>query len=159
KPLFNGSDNLLLTNFIDKALGCQPFMAPNLADNGAMATSLGLNELQAPLQAAPVALIPPNNPMVTVDGQQNLAKENLYRSGVTMPAATGFGTDAVDYCRQMMAGADRIIKDAQAFRDTASPDTGAAVNLYAFLGSRLSGSYDELGCSDLLGAPNPVQIQ
>ena len=47
KPLVNGSDNLLLDRFVDPSLGCVPFTAPDLADNGAAVTSLALNELQA----------------------------------------------------------------------------------------------------------------
>jgi hypothetical protein len=45
--LTNASDNLLLVGFEDKALGCTPMMAPDLADNGTLKPSLPLNELQA----------------------------------------------------------------------------------------------------------------
>ena len=44
--LLNGSDNLLLTAFVDPALGCAPYTAPDLADPGQKVTSLGLDEIQ-----------------------------------------------------------------------------------------------------------------
>src|SRR6185369_6410888 len=49
----NASDNGLLVNFIDKAIGCDAFTAPDLANNGTPTSSLALDELQAGLQAAP----------------------------------------------------------------------------------------------------------
>src|SRR6516164_7471063 len=45
--LVNGSDNALIDNFLDPALGCTPLMAPDLANHGAMATSQALDELLA----------------------------------------------------------------------------------------------------------------
>jgi len=67
----NPSDNRLLTDFVDPTLGCQPWQAPDLADNGNPVSSLALDEIQAAAdQRAPIALIPLNNPMTTV-GENN----------------------------------------------------------------------------------------
>src|SRR5947207_837758 len=75
KVQINGSDNALLDVFEFPALGCTPFTAPDLADPGKTATSLALNELQAAAhQAAPVALVPVNDPMTLVDGKQSVDK-------------------------------------------------------------------------------------
>src|SRR5579859_4144731 len=46
QPLNNGSDNRLVTA-VDKALGCQPWTAPDLADPTQKVTALPLNEIQA----------------------------------------------------------------------------------------------------------------
>src|SRR5215467_10462382 len=79
----NGSDNRLLDSFIDAALGCTPWMAPNLADPGNMVPSQPLNELQAAAhQANPVALVPNRDPMVLMGNNRNLDKLNAYRVGV-----------------------------------------------------------------------------
>ena len=59
----NPSDNGLLTNFIDPALGCQPWTAPNLADNNAPVSALPLDELMAAVdQQAPIARVPLTDP-------------------------------------------------------------------------------------------------
>ncbi|KAF9342233.1 hypothetical protein BGX26_007993, partial [Mortierella sp. AD094] len=52
----NGSDNALVSAFLDPPLGCKPFTAPSLMERGVMLSSMALNELQATRQAAPVAL-------------------------------------------------------------------------------------------------------
>src|SRR5579864_3155130 len=81
----NGSDERLLT-LVDAALGCTPWMAPDLANPGHLVTALPLNELQAAVsQGLPVALVPNADPMVLVNNQPNLAKLNAYRAGVDQP--------------------------------------------------------------------------
>jgi hypothetical protein len=80
--LNNGSDNGLLDNFIVPALGCQLFTAPDLTAGGRLSSSLALNELFAEEQPAPVALVPPNDPMALINGKKSFAKTDLYRLGV-----------------------------------------------------------------------------
>src|SRR5204863_362623 len=77
---FNGSDERLLSIAVDTALGCKPWMAPDLADQTGtqQLPALPLNELQAEQQKAPVALTPAGDPMTLVDNQPNLQKLNLY---------------------------------------------------------------------------------
>ena len=87
--LSNGSDNALIDKFMDPALGCTPFMAPDLANNNTPATSQALDELLAAARgrAAGRALVPENDEMVLdADGNLDPAKTNLYRAEVGQPA-------------------------------------------------------------------------
>ena len=156
----NGSDNGLVVAHVDPALGCTPYRAPDLADPGAMATSLALNELQAAAdQAAPVALVPTNDPMTLVNGRASTRKTNLYRAGVDMPPVNTATETPAAYCRQMLSlGAGRAELDKAAFAAADSPDPGAANSLFTFLAARLSGSFDDLGCATLMRAANPVHL-
>jgi hypothetical protein len=160
--LSNPSDNGLLTNFIDPALGCQEWMAPNLADNGAMVAALALDELQAAAdQQAPVALVPLNDPMTTVNGASSLQKTNLYRRGVDQTIAfSNKQADGATYCMNMLqTGAPRLVKDQALTTNAPSPDAGAANNLFTFLAQRFQASWTNLNCQALTGIANPVTTQ
>jgi hypothetical protein len=146
----NGSDNRLLDAFIDPALGCAPFTAPDLSDNGAQTPAQALNELQAMNQAAPVALVPPNDPMTQVNGQLSLLKTNLYRVNVgqrlllTAPAQA-----AAAYCRNLQQTAPaRLAMDAQ-FEQGPSP--AADMTLAQFLQARYQASVQLLNCAQFAG--------
>jgi hypothetical protein len=123
--------------------------------------SLALDELQAAAhQAAPAALVPVTDPMVRANGGVSRVKTDAYRAGVDMPpVAVDPGQSPAEYCRLMTtSGWQRMQADKAIFRATSSPDVAAASTLYTFLGSRLAGSYDELGCAKLLKHPNPFQV-
>ncbi|MEV7776408.1 hypothetical protein [Kitasatospora sp. NPDC086791] len=155
--LLNGSDNLLLDNFIDPALGCTPWTAPDLADPGSNVTSLALNELQAAkFQAAPMALVPLSDPMVQENGKQSPAKVNLYRAGVNQPPLGGAANgDSTEYCTGMTtAGAQRIALDRQFTTAAASPQAGQ--NLFDFLSQRYTASLTTLGCTQPAPTPTPT---
>jgi hypothetical protein len=145
--LANGSDNLLLDAFVDPALGCSPFTAPDLVNPGQQATSLGLDELQAAAdQAAPVALVPLNDPMTLVDGRESRTKTDLYRAGVDQPpvgrAATG---SPALYCTDISTiGTARIGDDRSFFVGAPSPQAGQ--DLFDFLSARLAASLVNLAC-------------
>jgi hypothetical protein len=158
--LTNGSDNGLLDSYIDPALGCTPFTAPDLADPGVSVTSLALNELDAAAtQPNPVALVPTNDPMTLVGGARSVAKTNLYRVGVDQPMLRPHADNGKAYCQSLFTtGMNRIATDRARFVRGRSPDPADA-NLFVFLADRLSGSFDELGCGDLLGIGNPVTLQ
>ncbi|MFB7663634.1 hypothetical protein ACFC1R_06725 [Kitasatospora sp. NPDC056138] len=145
--LLNGSDNLLLVDFEDPALGCTPWKAPDLADPGSKVTSLGLNELQAAeFQKDPVALVPLNDPMVTENNRQSRQKTDLYRAGVGQPrlGATANG-DPRAYCADLATlGAQRINLDKRFTVNAPSPQAGQ--NLFDFLTQRLAASLTNLGC-------------
>jgi hypothetical protein len=146
----NGSDNALLDKHIDPALGCTPFTAPSRTDNGTPVPSLALNELHAAThQAAPIALIPLNNPMTLVDGQQSAEKTNLYRAAVNQPLLGD--SDAGDpeaYCTLLdTVGRERITADQEFFAQAPSPGQETA-NLYEFLTERLQSSLEELACDE-----------
>ena len=103
-PLTNGSDNRLLDTFIDPALGCTSWMAPNLADPGQMVTALPLNDLQAAAyQAAPIALVPANDPMVLNNNNIDINKLNAYRMGVDQPQVSSQNqASPTNYCREIL---------------------------------------------------------
>ena len=158
--LTNGSDNVLLDAFVDPTPGCTPFTAQDLA-SGNQVTSLALDELQAAArQAAPVALVPTNDPM-TLDGTRtSVTKTNLYRVGVDMPGINTRTETPQAYCRSLVTtGIQRTQLDAPFTRTGPSPDPGAASNLFTFLAQRLQGSFDNLGCGKLLHTANPVHLK
>src|SRR5204862_5711613 len=128
-------------------LGCMPFTAPNLADNGTPASSLALNELQAALQPAPVALVPPNDPMAMNGDNMSLAKTNLYRAGVNQPPLNSLNGVGAAYCKNMVnLQPARLQLDRNLTMRAASPDPAAANNLFTFLAQRLSASFTNLNC-------------
>jgi hypothetical protein len=147
KVLGNGSDNRLLTHFVDPALGCVPFTAPDLADGMAPASSQALDELQAARdQQAPVALVPPNDPMTTVRGALSLDKTNAYRANVDQPALTGDPVAAAAaYCTSIQAIAPpRLAADAK-FEGGSSPTAG--MTLAQFMLGRYQASLVLLNCA------------
>jgi hypothetical protein len=156
--LTNASDNGLLASAIDPALGCTPFTAPDLGANGAPTPSLALNELQAAAdQAAPVATVPLNDPMVKTNDRTDTAKADLYRAGVDMaPLGAADSGDGAAYCRNLAAVApDRLARDRAFTQAAPSPDPAAAKTLFGFLTQRLTTSWQNLGCQDLVHAGPP----
>jgi hypothetical protein len=145
--LANGSDNRLLDAFVDPALGCTPFTAPDLTDRGRPTTSLALNELQAAAgQRDPVALVPPGDPMTLVDGKTSQDKANLYRAGVDQPPLDRRSNSTRAYCRNLRtSGLARLTADRRLLRAAPSPDDGTG--LLKFLTDRLQGSLQQLGCT------------
>lgn len=160
--LNNPSDNALLTSFVDPALGCQPWTAPNLADNGAMVPAYPLDELQAAAdQKAPIALVPLNDPMTLVNGNPSLEKTDLYRLGADQPLA--FNTQQASgttYCQNLVnVGVPRVQLDQTLTVNGASPAPAAANSLFAFLAMRINQSFTLLNCGNLLNIANPVTLQ
>jgi hypothetical protein len=158
--LFNGSDNGLIDLFIDPTLGCTPWEVPNLADGGALAPSLPLDELQAARYAGrngnPAALVPLNDPM-TLDGNGNFStdKTNTYRSLVDMPALPA-GESPTAYCTDMeQIQTTRLQQDVNLLVQNPGPAVGAASNLFNFLAMRLQQSFQNLNCGSL-GLQNEV---
>ncbi|MFE1911247.1 hypothetical protein [Streptomyces anandii] len=163
KDLANGSDNLLLTQFLDPALGCKPFTAPDQSSDGRAGSALALDELSAAAnQKAPIALIPMNDPMTLVDGRRSVAKTNVYRAGVDMPAVrSGADGDGAAFCSALFrdpAGIQRVFKDKALLLKAPSPDPGTAPNLFGFLAARANQTFTNLGCDHLLGAADPVAL-
>ncbi|WP_316742172.1 hypothetical protein [Streptomyces sp. MK7] len=163
KDLANGSDNLLLTQFVDPALGCKPFTAPDQSSDGRATSALVLDELSAAAnQKAPIALVPRNDPMTLVDGRGSVAKTNAYRTGVGMPAVgAGADGDGAAFCTTLFrdpAGIRRVFKDKPLFEKAPSPDPAMAPNLFGFLAARANQTFTNLGCDHLLGAADPVVL-
>ena len=158
----NPSDNRLLTDFIDPALGCQAWQAPNLADDNSPVATLALDEVQASAdQHPPIALVPLTDPMTTVDNNPSLAKTSLYRLGVDQTrAANDQHASGTTYCQNLVqTGIPRLKLDEPLTINAPTPDAGAAKNLFTFLAQRFQASYNNLNCSQLLNMPNPVTTQ
>lgn len=142
-PQVNGSDNRLLDVGIDGALGCTPWMVPDLANPGHTATALPLNELQAAAhQAPPVAVVPALDPMVVVTQDNsvvpNLTKVNLYRVGVDQPVVQTLAEASTkDYCLNLQQVAPRrLALDAPLTGQKQPPDPAVGNTLFTFLAQR-----------------------
>jgi hypothetical protein len=160
----NGSDNRLLAIFLDQALGCTPWMAPDLDDAGKLVTALPLDELQAAAhQGLPVALVPSADPMVLVNNVSNLAKINAYRVGVDQaPAQNLNAASSRIYCTNLLAIApSRMLLDAHLTKVQPSVDPAVANSLFTFLAQRFIFSYgaNGLNCAKLLNQPDPVSVK
>src|SRR6201995_4618294 len=158
----NGSDNGLLDKFVDPALGCTPFTAPNPPNPNGSSSSQALNELSARQnQKGMVALLPVNNPQLLVGGQFSLGKTNAYRMQTDQPRLarnTSLDRNAAQYCQNMInIATPRLKLDAGMETGTASPVPDLGDNLADFLAARLSGSFDNLNCKNY-GLTNPVTL-
>jgi len=161
-PETNGSDNGLLDKFVDPALGCTPFTAPNSTNPAGASASQALNELSARQnQKRPIALLPVNNPQLLVNGQFSLGKTNMYRIETDQPVLpfnTNTTRNAALYCQDMInVAAPRLKLDAPMETGTASPVPDLGDNLADFLAARLSGSFDNLNCK-IYGLTDPVTL-
>jgi hypothetical protein len=160
--LTNGSDDALLSEFVDPANGCTPFTAPDTTNPNGVAPSQALNELSARVnQKGVIAVVPPNDEMVLVGGNMSIAKTNVYRSIVDQPLLSNFtnpATVAASYCQNMVNIAPArnnldMAKDA-AFT---SPVPTVGNNLATFMANRLSMSFTNLNCQNY-GLTNPVNV-
>jgi hypothetical protein len=152
--LVNGSDNALLDDFIDPALGCTPFMAPDLGNHGVMSTSQALDELLAARnQPANAALVPENDEMVLGLGNSfDAAKTDLYRAEIGQ-APVDSQTDATSspqmFCQNMVNIQTAFIAaNESVFAKWPSPIPTMGDTLYTFLANRLASSFDNLNCAN-----------
>jgi len=152
--LVNGSDNALIDNFLDPAFGCTPFMAPDLANHGAMATSQALDELLAARnQPSPAALVPENDQMVLgLGGSFDAAKTDLYRSEIGQ-APVDNQTDASSspqmYCQNMVnIQTPFIAANEKIFAAWPSPVPTVGDTLFTFMANRLAQSFNNLNCAN-----------
>jgi hypothetical protein len=161
KVLVNGSDNALIDDFLDPALGCTPFEAPDLGNHGAMTTSQALDELFAARnEPKNAALVPENDGMVLDNGGSiDLAKANLYRSEVGQPAVSRQNQASSSpqmFCQNLINIQGPFIAANEALLAAApSPVPTAGDSLFTFLAGRLAGSFDELNCQNH-GLAQPV---
>jgi hypothetical protein len=158
----NGSDNGLLDGFVDPALGCTPFTAPNPTNPNGASASQALNELSARQnQKGTVALLPVSDPQLLVGGNFSIGKTNAYRTETDQPrlaATTNTSRNAARYCQNMVnIATPRLKLDAAMETGTASPVPALGNNLANFLAARLSGSFGNLNCQNF-GLTNPVTL-
>jgi hypothetical protein len=163
KVLKNGSDNGLIDNFLDPALGCTPLEAPDLGNHGVMSTSQALDELLAARnEPKNAALIPENDGMVTdIGGNIDLAKANLYRSEIGQPLVsprTQASSSPRMFCQNLInIQTPFLAANERLFAAAPSPVPTVGDTLYTFLANRLAGSFDELNCQNF-GLTQPVAM-
>src|ERR1700689_2786787 len=152
--LVNGSDNALVDDFLDPALGCTPFMAPDLGNHGAMTTSQALDELLAAAnQPANVALVPENDEMVLGVGVSfDTPKTDLYRAEIGQ-APVDSQTDASSspqmFCQNMVNIQTAFIAaNEKIFAAWPSPVPTVGDTLFTFMANRLASSFDNLNCAN-----------
>jgi hypothetical protein len=161
--LHNGSDNTLLDLFMDPVLGCTPFQAPDLANNGQPTSSQALDELLAAKNEPAIPALVPENDEMTLDGngQFDAAKTDLYRSEVGQPPVN-WANDRFDspamYCQNMINIQVPFLEANQTLLATGqSPVPTVGDNLFTFLANRLSMSFTNLNCQNF-GMANPVTV-
>ncbi|CAO3571321.1 unnamed protein product [Mortierella alpina] len=156
----NGSDNALVAALIDPAIKCTPFTAPSLMEKGVMLGSMALNELHASRQAAPVALIPAEDPMVLSNNKPSVAKVNAYRKGVDQPLIrTLTQATTKQYCINYHKIAPAYIQSIQKqLAGRPSPAVDVANNLLTFMGQRYVASWTNLGCDKLLKKTSDIAV-
>jgi hypothetical protein len=161
--LLNGSDNTLLDTFMDPTLGCTPFQAPDLANNGQPTSSQALDELLAAKNEPSIPALVPENDEMTLDSQGNFnaAKTNLYRSEVGQPPVNWVNNQydsPAMYCQNMLNIQVPFLQANQALLATGqSPVTAVGDNLFTFLANRLSMSFTNLNCQNF-GLTDPVTV-
>jgi hypothetical protein len=158
----NGSDNALISDFLDPTLGCTSFTAPDLSQAGTPSTSQALNELSAAKnQTAPIALVPENDEMTLVNNAFSVTKTNLYRSNVgqaPVSAANDAADSPANYCQNMVNVQTPFLQNNQTLLATGtSPVPAVGNNLLTFLANRLFMSFTNLNCQNF-GLKNPVTV-
>jgi hypothetical protein len=163
QKLLNGSDNTLLDGFMDPVLGCTPFMAPDLGNDGAPATSQALDELLANRNQPRVAALVPENDEMVLDNNGNLdpAKTNLYRAEIgqaPINAQNNRTSSPVNFCQNIVNIQTPFLAANQALLATGqSPVPTVGENLLTFMANRLLMSFTNLGCQNF-GLTNPVTV-
>ena len=163
KMLHNGSDNALIDDFLDPALGCRPLEAPDLGNHGVMTTSQALDELLAARnEPKNAALIPENDGMVVDNGGSiDLAKTNLYRSEIGQPLVSRQNQASSSpqmFCQNLINIQTPFIAANQSLLAAApSPVPTVGDTLYTFLANRLAGSFGQLNCQNF-GLAQPVAV-
>jgi hypothetical protein len=158
--LSNGSDDALLSLFVDPANGCTPFTAPDTTNAAGVSPSQALNELSARVnQTGTIAVVPPNDEMTLVGGAMSIAKTNVYRSLVDQPLLAANQDPAAvaqAYCQNMVNIAPaRNQLDLTKDTNFGSPVGAVGTNLGSFLGARMAASFGVLGCANF-GLTDPV---
>ena len=152
KIISNGSDNKLLSVFVNPAIGCNSFSAPDFENNDINRDSLVLNELQASLNTNDIALIPSGDPMCLLNGEPNLEKLNAYRHGVFQPVVNQIDPDDnKKYCNSMLRIAiPFLVLHRNELKNSKAPGKDTT-NLLNFLINRFINSWGILNCEVLTG--------
>jgi hypothetical protein len=156
------SDNTLLDRFLDPALGCTPFQAPDLANNDQLAGSQALDEILAgAYQPKIAALVPENAPVVRAGGQDNAARTDLYREELGQAPVSSQNDQASDpqrYCQNLVdIQTPYLAVNRTLLAASQSPVTSQGNNLLTFMASELNLSFTNLGCQHFR-LTNPVTV-
>jgi len=160
----NPSDNRLMNVFINPALECNSWEAPDLSNPGHTIASLPLNELSARAhQRPPIGLIPAGDPFVLnpiTGNPDDLPRINAYRRGVDQRQAKNLRqASTTKYCRHIReVGVDKLALDRPFYTAFRSPFPDQASNLFAFIALRLFQSNTNLNCQELLGKADRVTL-
>ena len=149
---------------MDPALGCTPFMAPDLANNDRRPPRRRLTSCWPPRTSRGSAALVPENDEMVLDATANLdpAKTNLYRAEVGQ-APINAAERQVRQPGELLPEHDQHPEPVpggqpgrcrQAARRRCRP---WARNLFTFLANRLLMSFDNLGCQNF-GLTNPVTV-
>jgi hypothetical protein len=161
--LANGSDNILVDAFLDPTLGCTPFQAPDLANNGQLTSSQAMDELLSEKNTPAIAALVPENDEMTLNGQGQFdaAKTNLYREELgqaPISAANNEFDSPAAFCQNMVNIQTPFLAANEATLATGpSPVTAIGDNLFTFMANRLSMSFTNLGCQNF-GLTDPVTV-
>ena len=157
----NGSDDGLLDAFVNPALGCTPFTAPNTTAAAGTSSSQALNALSARQnQPATPALLPVNDPQLLVGGNFSVAKTNVYRGETDqplLPANTSTAQNAATYCQNMVNLQTPVLKLDAPMEQGTSPVPALGNTLANFLAARENASFTNLNCQNF-GLTNPVTL-
>ena len=157
--ILNPGDNSLMGYFMLPAIGCSPWMMPSLDDPGQMVPSQAVDELQAHLlQKTPVARVPSRDPMVEVNGQPNLSKQNLYRAGMDQPAANNNTFKTAPYCREMLRALPKMVLDQKLDSNFPAIAPAAASNTFTFVAQRWVAAWTLLTCPNLINIDAPITL-
>jgi hypothetical protein len=157
----NGSDDGLLDAFVNPALGCTPFTAPNTTAAAGTSSSQALNALSARQnQPATPALLPVNDPQLLVGGNFSVAKTNVYRAETDQPllaANTSTAQNAATYCQDMVNLQTPVLQLDAPMEQGTSPVPALGSTLANFLAARENASFTNLNCQNF-GLTNPVTL-
>jgi hypothetical protein len=157
----NGSDDGLLDAFVNPALGCTAFTAPNTTAAAGTSSSQALNALSARQnQPATPALLPVNDPQLLVGGNFSVAKTNVYRGETDqplLPANTSTAQNASAYCQNIVNLQTPVLKLDAPMEQGTSPVPALGSTLANFLAARENASFTNLNCQNF-GLTNPVAL-
>ena len=160
--LISRSNNTVLDQFLDPVLGCTPFQAPDLADNGLPTSSVALDEIAAgAYQPKIAALVPENDKMVLNGAQLDPQKTNMYREELGQAPISNQNNKTSDpemYCQDIVDIQTPFLAANRTRLATGqSPVTAVGDNLLTFMANELNMSFTNLGCQHF-GLTNPVTV-
>jgi hypothetical protein len=156
----NGSDDGLLDAFVNPALGCTAFTAPNTTAAAGTSSSQALNAERPAEPVTTPALLPVNDPQLLVGGNFSVAKTNVYRAETDqplLPANTSTAQNASAYCQNIVNLQTPVLKLDAPMEQGTSPVPALGSTLANFLAARENASFTNLNCQNF-GLTNPVTL-